>query len=129
MCNCFGFAANTNICFCKPSFHPSHKTRMSSTNMPKRPDKGGAKGKQIQVKANIFKASLPDVTFYHYDVAITPEVPPPKARLVWQQAEVLMKETLKENVFLAYDGQKSAYGVKNLADMTFSLVSDKKQHS
>jgi hypothetical protein len=76
---------------------------MSST-IPKRPDTGGTKGKQLNVKINIFPvASLATAPVYHYDIAITPDVPPVKSRLVWQQVELELGN-LYGSLFLAYDG-------------------------
>lgn len=86
-------------------------TKTPPTEMALRPDGGGREGRRIEIRANFFaipqvcalsKTSvhfaliaklisnvtfkniqqLPVDTIWHYDVAITPEIPPEKARRV-----------------------------------------------
>ncbi|KAJ1553664.1 Eukaryotic translation initiation factor 2C [Cladochytrium tenue] len=55
-----------------------------SWQFPQRPGFGSA-GRLIQVRSNFFPVqSLPQLPIHHYEVVITPEVPPVKNRRVYQ---------------------------------------------
>ncbi|KAF9427106.1 eukaryotic translation initiation factor 2C, 2 [Podila epigama] len=77
-----------------------------------RPDKGGVEGRRLQVKTNFFAIpQLPVDTIWHYDVAITPEIPPEKARKLWQVIEELPEIKKFKTVF---DGRCNAYSSEEL---------------
>ncbi|KAF8933946.1 Eukaryotic translation initiation factor 2C [Haplosporangium bisporale] len=93
---------------------------MSSTSSPPitltqnahRPDGGGTKGDVVQVKANFFAIKeLPVETVWHYDVSITPELPPARARKLWKEIEKL-EELAKTKT--AFDGRCNAYAAAEL---------------
>jgi hypothetical protein len=88
------------------------------STIPSRPDAGGSKGRAITVKTNFFPVTaLADVPVYHYDVAITPELPPANSRRAWAQVELL----LPKGTFLAFDGMKNAFGPTDLPDKTYEV--------
>ncbi|KAG0349818.1 eukaryotic translation initiation factor 2C, 2 [Podila minutissima] len=82
------------------------------TEMALRPDEGGQDGKRINVRANFFAIpQLPVDTIWHYDVAITPEIPPEKARRLWKVIEELPEIIKYKTVF---DGRCNAYAATEL---------------
>jgi eukaryotic translation initiation factor 2C len=88
------------------------------SSIPLRPDAGGSKGRSITVKTNFFPVTaLADVPVYHYDVCITPELPPANSRRVWAQVELL----LPKDTFLAFDGMKNAFGPRDIPDQTYAV--------
>ncbi|KAG0320493.1 Eukaryotic translation initiation factor 2C [Podila horticola] len=92
---------------------------MSTTSPPitltqnaRRPDAGGTQGRPLQVKANFFAIKkLPVDTVWHYDVSITPELPPARARKLWKEIEKL-EELAKTKT--AFDGRCNAYSAVEL---------------
>ena len=89
--------------------------------LPNRPDKGGTKGKTVSVKANIFAVTkLGNQLSYQFDVATTPEVPAVVSRHVWRQVELQLTK-LYGPTFLAYDGNKNAFGVRDMPDTTVQV--------
>lgn len=92
---------------------------MSTTSPPitltqnaRRPDAGGTQGRPLQVKANFFAIKkLPVDTVWHYDVSITPALPPARARKLWKEIEKL-EELAKTKT--AFDGQCNAYSAVEL---------------
>ncbi|KAF9120015.1 Eukaryotic translation initiation factor 2C [Mortierella sp. 14UC] len=78
-----------------------------------RPDKGGTSGKPIQVRTNFFAIKKLQVdTIYHYDVAISPEIPPVKARLLWKVIEATFPELAKNKT--VFDGRCNAYAAQEM---------------
>ncbi|KAG0344622.1 Eukaryotic translation initiation factor 2C [Podila humilis] len=89
----------------------SHPPIPLSQNTP-RPDKGGSQGRITQVRANFFAIKqLPVDTIWHYDVTISPELPPARARALWKQVEKL-EELSKTKV--VFDGRSNAYSGQEL---------------
>ncbi|KAF9321154.1 Protein argonaute 10 [Podila horticola] len=82
------------------------------TEMALRPDEGGQDGARINVRANFFAIPrLPVDTIWHYDVAITPEIPLEKARRLWRVIEELPEIIKYRTVF---DGRCNAYAATEL---------------
>ncbi|KAF9931882.1 hypothetical protein BGZ67_005082 [Mortierella alpina] len=79
-----------------------------------RPDNGGRAGTRTEVTANFFQVSqLNASTIYHYDVDISPEVPPPKARKVWWHLET-SAAVAQSGTKIVFDGRSNAFAPKEL---------------
>ncbi|KAF9953915.1 hypothetical protein BGZ72_005073 [Mortierella alpina] len=79
-----------------------------------RPDSGGRAGTETEVTANFFQVSqLSAATIYHYDVDISPEVPPPKARKVWWHLET-SAAVAQSGTKIVFDGRSNAFAPKEL---------------
>ncbi|KAJ3190728.1 Eukaryotic translation initiation factor 2C, partial [Dinochytrium kinnereticum] len=88
---------------------------MSAWHFPPRPGVG-ASGRQIQVRANFFPIqSLPQLPIHHYEVVITPDVPPAKSRRVYQlwEDEALLSGELG-GVRPVFDGRKNVFAARAL---------------
>ncbi|KAF9350130.1 hypothetical protein BGX26_011661 [Mortierella sp. AD094] len=90
-----------------------------------RPDNGGTIGRPTQVTANVFplktliwdtRYQLPTSKIFHYDVGITPEIPPQKARMIWS---ILSKESdfASDHSRTAFDGRCNAFSVSELTSV------------
>ncbi|KAF9409905.1 Eukaryotic translation initiation factor 2C [Podila epigama] len=85
---------------------------ISLTDNARRPDAGGTQGRPLQVKANFFAIKqLPVDTVWHYDVAISPELPVARARALWREIEKLDELAKSKTVF---DGRCNAYSASEL---------------
>src|SRR6266542_3042 len=83
------------------------------TEFVKRPGVG-RQGRAIKVRANFFEVtSLPDSNIHHYDVTITPEVPPSLNRRIYFEFENLQTNVLG-HVKPVFDGRKNIYAPKPL---------------
>ncbi|KAG0012896.1 Eukaryotic translation initiation factor 2C [Podila clonocystis] len=72
----------------------------------------GTQGRPLQVKANFFAIKkLPVDTVWHYDVSITPDLPPARARKLWREIEKLEELAKTKTVF---DGRCNAYSAVEL---------------
>ncbi|KAI9002409.1 Piwi domain-containing protein [Gaertneriomyces semiglobifer] len=88
---------------------------LTSWRFPPRPNIGTS-GRQIQVRANFFPiTSLPGSNLYHYEVEITPDVPPAKNRRVYQlwEDEQLLSGGLN-GIRPVFDGRKNVYAARKL---------------
>ncbi|KAJ3259926.1 eukaryotic translation initiation factor 2C, 2 [Chytriomyces hyalinus] len=88
---------------------------MEPPAFPVRPPLGKS-GRSIQVRANFFPVqSLPQRPIHHYEVIITPEVPPAKNRRVYQlwEDEALLSGELG-GVRPVFDGRKNVYSARPL---------------
>ncbi|KAF9117006.1 hypothetical protein BGX27_007060 [Mortierella sp. AM989] len=82
-----------------------------------RPDNGGSAGRPTSVSANFFPLrTLPSSKIFHYDVAITPEIPPQKAKLIWT---ALSKEGdfASDHARTVFDGRSNAFAVSELTSV------------
>ena len=87
---------------------------------PRRPGVG-TEGRQIRVWTNFFKVKIPsDLTLFHYDVVILPDVPRAIKRKVMQVAVVKYK-TKFSGQFPVFDGEKSLYCYKKMRDKEAGL--------
>ena len=74
----------------------------------------GRLGRPIKVRANFFEIKkLPDTNIHHYDVTITPEVPPALNRRIYMHFEETNSEALGR-IKPVYDDRKNLYTVKPL---------------
>ncbi|KAG9326406.1 hypothetical protein KVV02_008026 [Mortierella alpina] len=70
----------------------------------------GEKGVAMQVRSNYFEITqLPDTIIYHYDVTITPDVPPPVNRRVYEQFQTQYRDSDLGGVRPVYDGRKNIF--------------------
>ncbi|KAG9290846.1 hypothetical protein G9A89_010995 [Geosiphon pyriformis] len=84
------------------------------TEFVRRPGLGRA-GKPIRVRANFFEVlSLPDANIHHYDVTITPDVPPVLNRKIYGQFEDMNRTSSLGGERPVYDGRKNIFSPKAL---------------
>jgi hypothetical protein len=83
------------------------------TEFVKRPGLG-REGRPLKVRANFFEVlSLPQQDLHHYDVTITPDVPPALNRRIFQQFEDMYRADLA-NIKTVFDGRKNIFAPKPL---------------
>nr|CAG8488117.1 7207_t:CDS:10 [Entrophospora candida] len=79
------------------------------TSFVERPDYGEV-GRSIQVRTNFFRIlDLPETNFTHYDVTITPDVPPPINRKVVGTFEAQHRNDVLGGMRLIFDGRKNIF--------------------
>ncbi|CAH1760543.1 740_t:CDS:10 [Entrophospora sp. SA101] len=79
------------------------------TSFVERPDYGEI-GRSIQVRTNFFRIlDLPEANFTHYDVTITPDVPPPINRKVVGTFEAQHRNDVLGGMRLIFDGRKNIF--------------------
>ncbi|KAI8602860.1 Piwi domain-containing protein [Dissophora ornata] len=84
------------------------------TEFVKRPGVG-KKGRAIAVKANFFEVKkLPDTVVFHYDVTVTPDVPPPVNRKIYEQFIATYGNKELGGGRPVYDGRKSLFSPRDL---------------
>ncbi|KAI1319425.1 argonaute 1 [Mortierella claussenii] len=84
------------------------------TEFVKRPAAGKA-GKPTTVRANFFEVSkLPDITVHHYDVTVTPDVPPPVNRKIYEQFIATYADSELGGARPVYDGRKNLFSPMEL---------------
>ncbi|KAK3835053.1 MAG: Piwi domain-containing protein [Linnemannia gamsii] len=84
------------------------------TELVKRPGLGKA-GKAIKVRSNFFEVkALPDINIHHYDVTITPDVPPPVNRRIFDQFVLLNSKSDLADSMPVFDGRKNLFSAKEL---------------
>jgi hypothetical protein len=90
------------------------------TDFIKRPSLG-RQGREIRVRANFFEiTSLPEANIHHYDVTITPQVPPLLNRKVYQEFE---KSNCSNKA--VFDGRKNIFTCERLSfndSATFDII-------
>src|SRR5690554_859328 len=75
----------------------------------------GTLGRSIQVRANFFEVTtMPNNNIHHYDVTITPDVPPPVNRKVFEHFITLHRRSDLGNANPVYDGRKNLFSAKAL---------------
>ncbi|CAG8442443.1 2214_t:CDS:2 [Diversispora eburnea] len=83
------------------------------TDFVKRPGYGKL-GRPIRVRTNYFEViSFPTSNIYHYDVTITPEVPPGLNRKIYKHFETLNAGALN-NIKPVFDGRKNIFAARKL---------------
>ena len=81
----------------------------------------GTRGKRIPLLTNFFKVKIPsNLTLFHYDVEILPDVPRAIKRKV-MQAAVEKYKTKFSGQFPVFDGEKSLYCHKKMRDKEASV--------
>ncbi|KAJ3275401.1 hypothetical protein HDV01_000693 [Terramyces sp. JEL0728] len=92
------------------------------SDLPKRPDNGGVVGKNIRVAVNVFPIlQISSSDAFQYDVQLTPDVPPEKAKRAFRQAEEIIRKS-HPNAWFVFDGQRNAYSLANIDNQTFEIV-------
>jgi hypothetical protein len=96
----------------KKTFSPSEGLKV--TEFVKRPSLG-RQGRDIRVRTNFFEVTaLPEANIHHYDVTITPEVPPSLNRKVYQEFENLNSKSKFNGILPVFDGRKNIFTCKAL---------------
>ncbi|KAI8575439.1 hypothetical protein K450DRAFT_215715 [Umbelopsis ramanniana AG] len=84
------------------------------TEFVKRPDVGNT-GRATRVRANFFEVqSFPQNNIHHYDVTITPDVPPVINRKIWKTFEDQDGQGSLKGIKPVYDGRKNIFSPKAL---------------
>ncbi|KAK3825007.1 MAG: Piwi domain-containing protein, partial [Benniella sp.] len=95
------------------------------TNYVKRPDFGKA-GKVVQVRSNHFEVTkLPNITIYHYDISVVPDVTPSVNRRIFTELMARHRESDLGNIHPVFDGRKNMFSPSELPfgdDRTFEIV-------
>lgn len=82
---------------------------LSLTDFVRRPNPGTV-GKPIKINANFFEISqLPNINVYHYDVTITPDVPPIVNRRVFEHMLVVYGNSELDGSRPVFDGRKNIF--------------------
>ncbi|KAF9927987.1 hypothetical protein BGZ67_007217, partial [Mortierella alpina] len=93
----------------------------------------GTKGKRIQLTANFFEMKMPDITVQHYDVVISPDVPPPVRRKVFEQFVTRHTASDLGNARPIFDGRSNLFSATALPfeSRTFEVIlpGDVRPHS
>jgi len=99
--------------------------KFSSTQLIERPSIGNL-GRKIVVRTNFFEVtSIPETNIHHYDINITPEVPPKLNRRIFQELENLNSKDKFKGILPIYDGHKNMYTYKSLPfgeSSTFEII-------
>ncbi|KAF9946187.1 hypothetical protein BGZ70_003364 [Mortierella alpina] len=93
------------------------------SDMARRPAVG-TKGKRIQLTANFFEMKMPDITVQHYDVVMTPDVPPPVRRRVFEQFVTRHSASDLGNARPVFDGRSNLFSATALPfeSRTFEVI-------
>jgi hypothetical protein len=80
-----------------------------AAEFPRRPEFGG-KGRPIRVRANFFELlTLPGQDIHHYDVKITPDVPPSLNRKIFRELVKKYSKDKLNDVAVVFDGRRNIY--------------------
>ncbi|KAF9931854.1 eukaryotic translation initiation factor 2C, 2 [Linnemannia zychae] len=70
----------------------------------------GKSGRVVNIYSNFFEIrQLPNITVHHYDVTITPDVPPPVNRKIFEQLTTSYRESDLNGARPVYDGRKNMF--------------------
>lgn len=84
------------------------------TEFVQRPDVGNT-GRATRVRANFFEVqSFPQNNIHHYDITITPDVPPVINRKIWKTFEDQGGQGSLAGIKPVYDGRKNIFSPKAL---------------
>ncbi|KAK3837132.1 MAG: Piwi domain-containing protein [Linnemannia elongata] len=87
----------------------------------------GKVGKAVNIHSNFFEVKqLPNITIHHYDVTVTPDVPPPVNRKVFEQLTTSYRESDLNGARPVFDGRKNIFSPKAFPfdSRTFEVRSD-----
>ncbi|CAG8488744.1 11583_t:CDS:10 [Funneliformis caledonium] len=74
----------------------------------------GTLGRQIRVRSNFFEVlALPTQNIIHYDVTITPDVPPALNRKLFEEFETIHREEKLNGIRSVFDGRKNIFAPQN----------------
>ncbi|KAG0045010.1 hypothetical protein BGZ83_009745 [Gryganskiella cystojenkinii] len=102
----------------------SESSPTTITQYPRRPAYG-KKGAAIQVRSNYFEITkLPSIRIHHYDVTVTPDVPPPVNRKICDQFITSHRALDLNNTSPVYDGRKNLFSAKEFPfdSRTFDII-------
>ncbi|CAG8434509.1 675_t:CDS:2, partial [Scutellospora calospora] len=89
-----------------------HEPRLSE--FTQRPSEGRL-GKSIRIRSNFFEVlSFPEQNIIHYDVTITPDVPPALNRKIYEVFERENLVTALNNIRVIFDGRKNVFAPQYL---------------
>ncbi|KAF8928954.1 Eukaryotic translation initiation factor 2C, partial [Dissophora ornata] len=75
----------------------------------------GRLGRPVQVRSNYFEITkLPGITIHHYDMTITPDVPTPVNRKIFNEFIKRYRESDLDGTHPVYDGRKNLFSPKKL---------------
>lgn len=75
----------------------------------------GTSGRNIRVRTNFYEIThLPQKNVFHYDITITPDLPPSMNRKVWKCFEDQFLDTVLGGIRPVYDGRKNIFSPKML---------------
>ncbi|KAF9435066.1 hypothetical protein BGZ76_006969, partial [Entomortierella beljakovae] len=97
---------------------------LQHTDLVLRPGIGSA-GRPIQVRSNFFEITqLPSITVYHYDVSVTPDVPPPVNRRIFMDFMKQYGQSDLEGTKPVFDGRKNMFSPKKFPfdSRTFEII-------
>jgi eukaryotic translation initiation factor 2C len=84
------------------------------TNYVKRPDFGKT-GKVVRVHSNHFEVTkLPNITIYHYDMSVVPDVTPSMSRRIFSELMAQHRESDLKNIHPVFDGRKNMFSPSEL---------------
>ncbi|KAF9087913.1 eukaryotic translation initiation factor 2C, 2 [Mortierella sp. AD031] len=87
---------------------------MQVTEYVRRPTPGRS-GKPVNIYSNFFEVKqLPNITIHHYDMTITPDVPPPVNRKIFEQLVSDCRESDLNGARPVFDGRKNMFSPKPL---------------
>ncbi|KAG0005891.1 Eukaryotic translation initiation factor 2C [Entomortierella chlamydospora] len=90
-------------------------SQLQLTDFVKRPGQGKS-GREIQVRTNFFEITqLPNITIHHYDLTVTPDVPPPVNRRIFEALMNHYRDTDLEGAQPVFDGRKSLFSPKRFS--------------
>jgi hypothetical protein len=89
-------------------------SNLQLTEFVKRPGAGTA-GRATRVRSNFFEVqSFPEGNIHHYDITITPDVPPVINRKIWKTFEDQDGQGALNKIRPVYDGRKNIFSPKAL---------------
>ncbi|KAK5809212.1 Piwi domain-containing protein [Linnemannia elongata] len=76
----------------------------------------GTSGQAISIRSNFFEVTqLPNNMVHHYDVTITPDVPPPVTRKIFHQVTTSYGASHLKDARAVYDGRKNIFSARAFA--------------
>ncbi|KAG0077322.1 hypothetical protein BGZ90_007372, partial [Linnemannia elongata] len=85
----------------------------------------GKLGKAVNIHSNFFEVKqLPNIMIHHYDVTVTPDVPPPVNRKIFEQLTTSYRESDLNGARPVFDGRKNIFSPKAFPfeSRTFEIV-------
>ncbi|KAF9359202.1 Eukaryotic translation initiation factor 2C [Mortierella sp. AD094] len=99
-------------------------SNLQLSDFVKRPS-AGKSGREIKVRTNFFEITqLPDITVHHYDLSVTPDVPPPVNRKIFEAFMNQYRDSDLEGAQPVFDGRKNLFSPKKFSfdSRTFDVV-------
>ncbi|KAG0001838.1 hypothetical protein BGZ80_006110, partial [Entomortierella chlamydospora] len=84
------------------------------TQFTRRPAEPATLGREITIRANFFEITqLPNINIHHYDVTITPDVPPVVNRRVFEHMIKLYGDSDLGRTRPVFDGRKNIFSPRS----------------